>query len=164
MFETRSIYEPLVKLCKELINEKKALIEENEGLKETLRCIRQDNKELREKLFSEPKDEKLADLEKRVAYLEELLTPEEPAEEKLEVGKWYHTTDFTKKELEKLLPKETTILVEEKVLYENIETTPPTETKKTTVKRITTANFSEITLIEINTGDFLKEWFKIIKE
>ena len=89
----------------------------------------------------------------------------EPTEEKkLEVGKWYHTTDFTKKELEKLLPKETTILVEEKVLYENIETTPPTETKKTTVKRITTDNFSEITLIEINTGAFLKEWFKITEE
>ena len=104
------------------------------------------------------------DLEKRVADLEERLKTKENTEEKLEVGKWYHTTDFTKEELEKLLPKETTILVEKKVLYENIETTPPTETKKTTVKRITTANFSEITLIEIDTGDFLKEWFKIIKE
>mgnify|MGYP001271456193 CR=1 FL=1 len=104
------------------------------------------------------------DLEKRVADLEERLKTKENTEEKLEVGKWYHTTDFTKEELEKLLPKETTILVEKKVLYENIGTTPPTETKKTTVKRITTANFSEITLIEIDTGDFLKEWFKIIKE
>lgn len=104
------------------------------------------------------------DLEKRVADLEERLKTKENTEEKLEVGKWYHTTDFTKEELEKLLPKETTILVEKKVLYENIGTTPPTETKKTTVKRITTANFSEITLIEIDTGDFLKEWFKIIEE
>ncbi|RJY49991.1 hypothetical protein [Veillonella atypica] len=84
--------------------------------------------------------------------------------EKLEVGKWYHTTDFTKEELTELLPKGTVILVEEKELYENIETTPPTETKKTTVESVTGGNFSEITLIEIATGDFLKEWFKIIEE
>lgn len=188
MFNFRPTYQPLTTFCKELIAEKKVLMEENEELKETLRCIRQDNQELRAKLFSKPNDDKLADLEKRVSDLEEQLankvfllddegTPiksftltgkltvkDEPAKEKLEVGKWYHTTDFTKEELEKLLPKETTILVEKKVLYENIGTTPPTETKKTTVKRITTANFSEITLIEIDTGDFLKEWFKIIEE
>lgn len=84
--------------------------------------------------------------------------------EKLEVGKWYHTTDFTVEELTELLPKGTAILVEEKELYENIETTPPTETKKTTVESVTVSNFSETTLIEIATGDFLKEWFKIIEE
>lgn len=84
--------------------------------------------------------------------------------EKLEVGKWYHTTDFTVEELTELLPKGTAILVEEKELYENIETTPPTETKKTTVESVTESNFSATTLIEIATGDFLKEWFKIIEE
>lgn len=88
----------------------------------------------------------------------------EPTKEKLEVGKWYHTTDFTVEELTELLPKGTAILVEEKELYENIETTPPTETKKATVERITGDNFLETTLIEIDTGDFLKEWFKIIEE
>lgn len=77
MFEFRPTYQPLVTLCKELIAEKKALMEENEGLKETLRCIRQDNQELREKLFSKTKDEKLDALEKRVAYLEDRLSPVE---------------------------------------------------------------------------------------
>lgn len=84
--------------------------------------------------------------------------------EKLEVGKWYHTTDFTVEELTELLPKGTAILVEEKEMYENIETTPPTETKKTTVESVTGGYLSKITLIEIATGDFLKEWFKIIEE
>lgn len=88
----------------------------------------------------------------------------EVTKEKLEVGKWYHTTDFTVEELTELLPKGTAILVEEKELYENIETTPPKETKKTTVESVTGSNFSETTLIEIPTGDFLKEWFKIIEE
>lgn len=36
----------------------------------------------------------VADLEKRVEHLKYLITPEEPAEEKLEVGKWYHMTDL----------------------------------------------------------------------
>lgn len=71
MFSFRPTYEPLIKFCKELIAEKKALMEENEELKETLRSLRQDNQELRDKLFSKPKDERLADLEKRVADLEQ---------------------------------------------------------------------------------------------
>lgn len=37
MFNFRPTYEPLIKLCKELIAEKKALMEENEGLKEKLK-------------------------------------------------------------------------------------------------------------------------------
>lgn len=43
MINWRPTYEPLIKFCKELIAEKKALMEENEELKETLRCLRQDN-------------------------------------------------------------------------------------------------------------------------
>ena len=79
MFETRSIYEPLVKLCKELINEKKALIEENEGLKEKLESTKHDlsharvqNRFLSESL-ADLQNEKRKDLEKRVADLEEQL-------------------------------------------------------------------------------------------
>lgn len=36
MFNFRPTYEPLIKFCKELIAEKKALMEENEGLKKHL--------------------------------------------------------------------------------------------------------------------------------
>lgn len=130
MFEFRPTYEPLVKLCKELIAEKKVLMEENEGLKETLRCLRQDNEALRAKLFSKPNDDKLVYLEKRVADLEEqleknifllddegtpiksftltgkpvLMDEPEPTEEKLEVGKWYDARTFEVEKLKKLLP------------------------------------------------------------
>lgn len=194
MINFRPTYEPLIKFCKELIAEKKALMEENEELKEMLESTRHDlfytreqNRFLSESL-ADLQNEKRKDLEKRVADLEEQLakkvlllddkcTPiksftlngkltvmDEPAEEKLEVGKWYHTTDFTVEELEKLLPKGTTVLVEKEVLYDNIATTPPTETVKTTVVRITTSNFDETTLIATTTGGFFKEWFKIIEE
>lgn len=167
MLNFRPTYEPLVKLCKELIAEKKALMEENEGLKETLRCIRQDNQELRAKLFGKPNDDKLADLEKRVEYLEERLEPKElavsVAEEKLEVGKWYHTTDFTKEELTELLPKGTTVLVEREVLYENIEKEPPTKTTAGEVLEITEGFYHGSPLINIGSL-FNKEWFKIIEE
>lgn len=166
MFGTRSIYESLVKLCKELINKKKALIEENEGLKETLRCIRQDNQELREKLFSKTKDEKLDALEKRVEYLEDRLSPVElgvkMTEEKLEVGKWYHTDNFTLEKLKELLPIGTTVMVEQDVAYDNIETKPPLKVRLNTVKEITTRNWSDKPLI--NVGEVVnREWFKIIK-
>ena len=184
----------LEKQNEELEAEKKALMEENEELKEMLESTRHDLFYTREtnRFLSESlaylQSEKRKDLDKRVADLEEQLakkafllddegTPvksftltgkltimDEPAEEKLEVGKWYHTTDFTVEELEKLLPKGTTVLVEKEVLYDNITTTPPTETVKTTVVRITTSNFSETTLIDTAEVGFLKEWFKTIEE
>lgn len=82
----------------------------------------------------------------------------------LKPNQWYHTKDFTEEELQKLLPIGTTVLVEKEVLYDNIATTPPTETEKSTVESITTSNFIEETLIEPADGDFLKDWFKIVKE
>ena len=79
----------------------------------------------------------------------------------LEVGKWYHTTDFTVEELQALLPRETTIETEKEVLYDGIETTPPKDTVTKIVNRITTSTFDDKTLIETTTGSFLKEWFKL---
>lgn len=74
---------------------------------------------------------------------------------------WYHTKDFTLEELKELLPKGTTILVEKPVLYDGIETTPPTETRTTTVENITTSFLTEEPLIETTSGTFLKEWFML---
>lgn len=67
----------------------------------------------------------------------------EPTEEKLEVGKWYHTNDFTIKELKELLPVGTTVLVEQEVVYDDIETKPPTKTILSKVEKITKRNWSE---------------------
>lgn len=74
---------------------------------------------------------------------------------------WYHTKDFTLEELKELLLKGTTILVEKPVLYDGIETTPPTETRTTTVENITTSFLTEEPLIETTSGIFLKEWFML---
>lgn len=160
---TVDVYNKLLELYTKVFEEKKALMKENEELKETLRCIRQDNQELRAKLFSKPNDDKLDDLEKRVEHLEYLLTPEEPAEEKLKVGKWYHTTGFTKEELERLLPVGTKIETEYHVLYDGIATTKPTETKEAEVKGITKGNWDGSTYISTDSL-FKREWFKIIEE
>ena len=86
-----------------------------------------------------------------------------PAEEKLEVGKWYHTTDYTVDELRKLLPVGTTIFVEKDVVYDSIDTEPPTRAKICKVKDIIRGNFKFTALIDINEG-FLREWFQIVKE
>lgn len=64
-------------------------------------------------------------------------------------------------ELEERLPNGTTILVEKPVLYDGIETTPPTETRTTTVENITTSFLTEEPLIETTSGTFLKEWFML---
>lgn len=87
------------------------------------------------------------------------LLPEQP--KTLKKDTWYHTKDFTLEELKELLPKGTTILVEKTVLYDGIETTPPTETRTTTVENITTSFMTEETLIETTSGTFLKEWFML---
>lgn len=149
------------------MKENEALQKELKKLKETLRCIRQDNQELRAKLFSKQEDERLDTLEKRVAYLEERLEPKEmrnmAAEEKLEIGKWYHTTDFTKEELTELLPNGTTVLVEKEVLYNNIEKEPPTKTTAGKVLEIAEVFYNGRSLINIG-SPFYKEWFKIIEE
>ena len=193
MFSFRPTYEPLIKFCKELIAEKKALMEENEELKEMLESTRHDlfytreqNRFLSESL-ADLQREKRKELEKRVADFEEQLakklfllddegTPiksftltgkltmlKEPAEEKLEVGKWYHTTDFTKEKLTELLPKGTPVEVEREALYDNIEKEPPTKTTTSKVLAITEGLSDKDPLINIGSL-FNKEWFKIIEE
>lgn len=87
------------------------------------------------------------------------LLPEQP--KTLKKDTWYHTKDFTLEELKELLPKGTTILVEKPVLYDGIETTPPTETRTATVENITTSFLTEEPLIETTGGAFLKEWFML---
>lgn len=87
------------------------------------------------------------------------LLPEQ--QKTLKKDTWYHTKDFTLEELKELLPKGTTILVEKPVLYDGIETTPPTETRTTTVESITTSFLAEEPLIETTSGTFLKEWFML---
>lgn len=87
------------------------------------------------------------------------LLPEQP--KTLKKDTWYHTKDFTLEELKELLPKGTPLLVEKPVLYDGIETTPPTETRTTTVENITTSFLTEEPLIETTSGTFLKEWFML---
>lgn len=85
-------------------------------------------------------------------------------ENTLVANKWYHTTDFTVEELSQLLPKGTTIETEKEVLYDGIETTPPTKTTIAVVNGITTSLFGDKTLIEAATHSFNKKWFKLVEE
>lgn len=66
----------------------------------------------------------------------------------LQKNTWYHTTDFTLEELKELLPKGTRLQVEKQVLYDGVETTPPTETQTATVESVTTSFLTEEPLIE----------------
>ena len=168
MFNFRPTYEPLIKFCKELIAEKKVLMEENEGLKETLRCIRQDNQELRAKLFGKPNDDKLAALEKRVAYLEERLEPKElavsVAEEKLEVGKWYDARTFEVEKLKELLPVGTRVAITTNTSEDEQRTRGPkaciVHTKVTRIGK----EKSE-TVFYVERYQYVENyWFKIIEE
>lgn len=79
----------------------------------------------------------------------------------LKTNTWYHTTDFTLEELSRLLPKGTRLQVEKQVLYDGIETTPPTETQTTTVESVTTSFLTDEPLIETTGETFLKEWFML---
>lgn len=82
----------------------------------------------------------------------------------LEPNKWYHTTDFTVDELSALLPTGTAVEVEAPVLYNNIDTTPPTKTKRATVEKVTISDFREKVYIGTVGDNFYKEWFKIVQE
>lgn len=194
MLNFRPTYEPLIKFCKELIAEKKVLMEENEELKEMLESTRHDlfytreqNRFLSESL-EDLQNEKRKDLEKRVADLEEQLEKkmfllddegkpiksftltgelkvrEEPAEEKLEVGKWYNTTDFTVEKLKELLPVGTKVVVEYKIYYVGINEEPPKETERCTVEEVIKGIPNQKTYIKVKDGVNYKEWFKIIEE
>ena len=82
----------------------------------------------------------------------------------LQKNTWYHTTDFTANELSKLLQSGTKVLVEAEVLYNNIDTTPPTKTKQAVVKTVVPSAIEEQTFLKITNGSFYKEWFKIVQE
>lgn len=82
----------------------------------------------------------------------------------LEPNKWYHTTDFTVDELSALLPSGTQVEVEAEVLYNNIDTTPPTKTKRAVVENVVPSAIEKQTFIETINDSFYKEWFKIIQE
>lgn len=169
MFNFRPTYEPLIKFCKELIAEKKVLMEENEGLKETLRCLRQDNQELRAKLFSKPNNDKVTDIEKRVEHLEYILTPEEPAEEKLEVGKWYDARTFDVATLKKLLPVGTLVEITESLTYdERVGERPKLRLETSRVTKVVAEdNILGVTDTVIYVERFMHiscNWFKIIEE
>ena len=69
-----------------------------------------------------------------------------------------------KSELKELLPNGTRLQVEKQVLYDGIETTPPTKTQTTTVESVTTSFLTEEPLIKTTNGAFLKEWFKIVED
>ena len=85
-------------------------------------------------------------------------------QETLQANKWYHTTDFTVDELKELLPSGTQVEVEADVLYNNIDTTPPTKTKRAVVENIVPSAIEEQTSIETTNDSFYKEWFKIVQE
>lgn len=79
----------------------------------------------------------------------------------LKANTWYHTTDFTLEELKALLPKGTRLQVEKQVIYDGIETTPPTETQTTMIKSVKPSFLTEEPLIKTSDGTFLKEWFML---
>lgn len=82
----------------------------------------------------------------------------------LEPNKWYHTTDFTVDELQALLPSGTKVEVEAEVLYNDIDTTSPTKTRRAVVENVVPSAIEEQTFIETTNDSFYKEWFKIIQE
>lgn len=191
MINFRPTYEPIIKFCKELIAEKKALMEENEELKEMLRCLRQDNQELRDKLFSKPKDERLADLEKRVADLEQgkklfllddnstpiksftltgkLTVIDEPTEEKLEVGKWYDARKFDEATLKKLLPVGTLVEITTNLTADKRVTESPKVGLETSrVTKVVAEDNIEVgteTMVYVERYTHVPcYWFKILKE
>lgn len=79
----------------------------------------------------------------------------------LKTNTWYHTTDFTLEELKELLPKGTRLQVEKQVIYDGIETTPPTETQTTMVESVKSSFLTKEPLIKTTGGTFLKEWFML---
>ena len=100
---------------------------------------------------------------KSFTLTEKLTLMEEPAKEKLEVGKWYHTTDFKLEELKELLPVGTRVEVEKEIFYPNIKKEPPNEVEQCEVKEVIKGIPNQETYISKGEA-FFKEWFKIIEE
>ena len=203
MFNFRPTYQLLITLCKELIAEKKALMEENEELKEMLESTRQDlfyargqNRFLSESL-ADLQNEKRKDLEKRVADLEEQLAKKvfllddegtpiksftlngkltvmgepEPAEEKLEVDKWYDARTFDVATLKKLLPVGTFVTIitdwdiDEKRNLTNCDSFRTAVSPVTSIESEVDEHDREETYIYVDRYKVVtNNWFKIPKE
>lgn len=194
MLNFRPTYEPLIKFCKELIAEKKVLMEENEELKEMLESTRHDlfytreqNRFLSESL-ADLQNEKRKDLEKRVADLEEQLakkvfllddegTPiksftltgkltvmDEPTEENLEIGKWYDARTFDIEKLKRLLQVGTLVEITTSASADERVASAPQDCIVRT--RVTSVGKeNNKTVLYVERYQFVENnWFKIIEE
>ena len=194
MINFRPTYEPLIKFCKELIAEKKVLMEENEELKEMLESTRHDlfytreqNRFLSESL-EDLQNEKRKDLEKRVADLEEQLakkvfllddegTPiksftltgkltvmDEPTEENLEIGKWYDARTFDIEKLKRLLQVGTLVEITTSASADERVASAPQDCIVRT--RVTSVEKeNNRTVLYVERYQFVENnWFKIIEE
>lgn len=184
----------LEKQNEELEAEKKVLIQENEELKEMLESAKHDLFYTREqnRFLSETllyfQEEKRKVLEKRVADLGEQLakkafllddegTPiksftltgkltvmDEPAEEKLEVGKWYDARTFDIEKLKRLLQVGTLIEITTSASAdERVASAPQDCIVRTRVTSVEKEN--NRTVLYVERYQFVENnWFKIIEE
>ena len=194
MLNFRPITEPFIKLCGDMAEEIKQLKYENAELKEMLESTRHDlfytreqNRFLSESL-ADLQNEKRKDLEKRVADLEEQLakkvfllddegTPiksftltgkltfmNEPAEEKLEVGKWYDARTFDIEKLKRLLQVGTLVEITTSASAdERVASAPQDCIVRTRVTSVEKEN--NRTVLYVERYQFVESnWFKIIEE
>lgn len=194
MLNFRPITEPFIKLCGDMAEEIKQLKYENAELKEMLESTRHDlfytreqNRFLSESL-ADLQREKRKDLEKRVADLEEQLakkvfllddegTPiksftltgkltilKEPAEEKLEVGKWYDARTFDIEKLKRLLQVGTLVEITTSARAdERVASAPQDYIVRTRVTSVEKEN--NRTVLYVERYQFVENnWFKIIEE
>lgn len=194
MLNFRPITEPFIKLCGDMAEEIKQLKYENAELKEMLESTRHDlfytreqNRFLSESL-ADLQNEKRKDLEKRVADLEEQLakkvfllddncTPiksftltgkltvmDKPAEEKLEVGKWYDARTFDIEKLKRLLQVGTLVEITTSASAdERVASAPQDCIVRTRVTSVEKEN--NRTVLYVERYQFVENnWFKIIEE
>lgn len=181
MLNFRPITEPFIKLCGDMAEEIKQLKYENAELKEMLESTRHDlfytreqNRFLSESL-ADLQNEKRKDLEKRVADLEDRLSPPElkaeSAEENLEVGKWYDARTFKVETLKKLLPVGTLVAIVTDSIVDEKRNKPEGDrsiivhSTVTSVESEVDERDSEETVIYVERYQFVSNnWFKIIEE
>lgn len=194
MLNFRPITEPFIKLCGDMAEEIKQLKYENAELKEMLESTRHDlfytreqNRFLSESL-ADLQNEKRKDLEKRVADLEEQLvkkvfllddngTPiksftltgkltvmDKPAEEKLEVGKWYDARTFDIEKLKRLLQAGTLVEITTSASADKrVASAPQDCIVRTRVTSVEKEN--NRTVLYVERYQFVENnWFKIIEE
>lgn len=192
MINFRTVYEPWIKLCKELIEEKKELQEKLERTEFYLRLAERRNEKLKE-MVEKLQDEKRKDLEKRVADLEQgkqlfllddnsvpiksftltgkLTLLNETTEEKLEVGKWYDARTFDVETLKKLLPVGTLVAIVTDSSEDEKRDKPKGDRSIIVHSTVTSVESevdgwdSEETVIYVERYQFVSNnWFKIIEE